>query len=50
MQAGDDVMKQVEDEAMSGVKGLGSMDSSRQAMHEVIGRERDLILARSMPS
>ena len=48
-QAGDDVMKQIEDEAMSNVKGLTSMDSNRDAMHEVIGHERDLILARCLP-
>lgn len=46
MQAGDDVMKQVEDEAMSSVQGLSGMDSNRAAMHEVIAHERDLILAR----
>ncbi len=46
MQAGDDGMKQVEDEAMMGVKGVTGMDSNRDAMHEVLGHERDLILAR----
>ncbi len=47
MQAGDDGMKQVEDEAMMGEKGMAGMDTSREAMHEVLGHERDLILARS---
>ncbi len=46
MQAGDDGMKEVEDEAMMGVKGVTGMDSNRDAMHEVLGHERDLILAR----
>ena len=46
MQAGDDGMKQVEDEAMMGVKGVTGMDPNRDAMHEVLGHERDLILAR----
>lgn len=46
MQAGDDGMKQLEDEAMMGVKGVTGMDSNREAMHEVLGHERDLILAR----
>lgn len=45
-QAGDDGMKQVEDEAMMGVKGVTGMDPNRNAMHEVLGHERDLILAR----
>lgn len=40
-------MKQVEDEALLGVKGVAGMDTSRDAMHEVLGHERDLILARS---
>lgn len=40
-------MKQVEDEAMMGLKGMAGMDTSREAMHEVLGHERDLILARS---
>ncbi len=46
MQAGDDGMKQVEDEAMMGVKGVTGTDPNRDAMHEVMGHERDLILAR----
>lgn len=46
VQAGDDGMKQVEDEAMMGLKGAAGMDTSREAMHQVLGHERDLILAR----
>ncbi|DBB12972.1 TPA: hypothetical protein ACH3X3_005716 [Trebouxia sp. C0006] len=46
LQAGDDGMKQVEDEAMMGVKGVTGTDPNRDAMHEVMGHERDLILAR----
>ncbi len=46
MQAGDDGMKQVEDEAMMGVQGVTGTDPNRDAMHEVMGHERDLILAR----
>lgn len=48
MQAGDDGMKQVEDEALMGLKGAAGMETSREAMHEVLGHERDLILARSV--
>ena len=48
MQAGDDGMKQVEDEALMGLKGAAGMDTSREAMHQVLGHERDLILARSL--
>lgn len=48
LQVGDDGMKQVEDEAMMGVKGVTGMDSNRDAMHEVLGHERDLILARRL--
>ena len=40
-------MKQVEDEALMGLKGAAGIASSREAMHEVLGHERDLILARS---
>lgn len=40
-------MKQVEDEALMGLKGAAGMDTSRKAMHQVLGHERDLILARS---
>ena len=46
VQVGDDGMKQVEDEAMMGLKGAAGMDTSREAMHQVLGHERDLILAR----
>lgn len=46
MQEGDDGMKQLEDEALMGLKGAAGLDSSREAMHEVLGHERDLILAR----
>ena len=46
LQAGDDGMKQVEDEALMGLKGAAGMDTSREAMHQVLGHERDLILAR----
>ncbi|KAL0029847.1 hypothetical protein WJX77_003526 [Trebouxia sp. C0004] len=48
LQAGDDGMKQVEDEAMMGVKGVTGMDPNRDAMHEVLGHERDMILARRL--
>lgn len=46
LQVGDDGMKQVEDEALMGLKGAAGMDTSREAMHQVLGYERDLILAR----
>lgn len=46
MQEGDDGMKQVEDEALMSVKGAAGLATSREAMHEVLGHERDLILAR----
>lgn len=48
VQAGDDGMKQVEDEALMGLKGAAGMDTSREAMHQVLGHERDLILARCL--
>lgn len=41
-------MKQVEDEALMGLKGAAGMEASREAMHQVLGHERDLILARSV--
>ena len=49
LQVGDDGMKQVEDEALMGLKGAAGMDTSREAMHQVLGHERDLILARLAP-
>ena len=49
LQVGDDGMKQVEDEALMGLKGAAGLDTSREAMHQVLGHERDLILARFLP-
>ena len=48
LQEGDAALRELEGQALAGVKGAAGLEPSLEALNEVMGHERDVILTRSV--